>query len=154
MPPQTDAPPLHPNGHEQYEDESQEQIESAFKDLSALVGKEGTSMVTLSKQDMSLLKHILTAASEEYKEQIMWRLCDFIDEDEGMDHVNAYFEAKDLGMSTDYNIAITFSLVSSNRKTNKSNLMAQIMDTVQHGKWAPNFSKGKSNGHNPRSPIG
>lgn len=154
MPAQVDMPKLHPDGHEDMEDESQEQIDTVVKNLSDLMGKEGTSMVTMSKENLSLMKQILTAASEEYKEQIMWRMCDFVDEDEALDHVAAFYEAKDLGMDTDFNVAFIFALVSSNRKTNKSNLMAQILDTVQHGKWAPNFTKGKSNGHNPRSPIG
>jgi len=141
-----------PDGHEEGE-ESQEQLQTAYKKLQDLAGG-GTSMVTWTKQDLSLMKQILTAASEEYKEQIMWRMCDFVDEDEALDHVAAYFEAKDLGMDTDFNVAFMFALVSANRKTNKSNLISQILDTMQHAKWVPNFKKGQGNGHNPRSPLG
>ena len=132
--------------------ETQEQLDSAYKKLKNLAGG-GTSMVTMTKQDLSLMKQILTAASEEYKEQIMWRMCDFIDEDEALDHVAAYFEAKDLGMDTDFNVAFMFALVSANRKTNKSNLISQILDAMQHSKWVPSFKKGQDNGHNPRSPL-
>jgi hypothetical protein len=139
------------NGDEP-EAESQEQLQTAFKNLSELADG-GASMVTMSKQDLSLMKQILTAVSEEYKEQIMWRMCDFVDEDEALDHVAAYFEAKDLGMDTDFNVAFMFALVSANRKTNKSNLISQILDAMQHGKWTPYFKKGQSNGHNPRSPL-
>jgi len=134
------------------EEESQEQLQTVYKKLSELSG-DGASMVTMSKQDLSLMKQILTSASEEYKEQTMWRMCDFLDEDEALDHVAAFFEAKDLGMDTAFNVAFMFALVSANRKTNKSNLISQILDTVQHGKWAPNFKKGQGNGHNPRSPL-
>lgn len=140
------------NGHEP-EAETQEQLETVVKNLQDL-GDGKTSMVSLSKQDMSLMKQILTAASEKYKEQIMWRMCDFADEDEALDHVAAYYEAKDLGMDTDFNVAYMFALVSANRKSNKSNLIAQLLDTVQQGKWAPSFKKGKDNGHGySRSPI-
>lgn len=142
---------LNPDGHGDPEEETQEQLDTAFKRLSDLT-KGDASMVTMSKQDMSLMKQILTAASEEYKEQIMWRMCDFVDEDEALDQVAAYYEAKDLGMDTDFNVAFIFALVSANRKTNKTNLMSQILDTLQHAKFAPNM-KGKSNGHNPRSPL-
>ena len=103
------------DGHEEIEGETQEQLNSAYKKLTDLAGG-GTSMVTLTKQDLSLMKQILTAASEEYKEQIMWRMCDFIDEDEALDHVAAYFEAKDLGMDTGFNVAFMFALVSANRR--------------------------------------
>ena len=140
-------------GSDGHGEESQEQLQTAYKKLQDLAGG-GASMVTFSKQDMSLMKQILTAVSEEYKEQIMWRMCDFVDEDEALDHVAAYFEAKDLGMDTDFNVAFMFALVSANRKTNKSNLISQILDTMQHAKWVPNFKKGQGNGHNPRSPLG
>ena len=136
------------------EAESQEQLETAAKRLKDLVSGEGSSMVTMGKQDMALMKQILTAASEEYKEQIMWRMCDFIDEDEALDHVAAYYEAKDLGMDTDFNVAYMFALVSANRKTSKTNLMSQILDALQHAKFAPSFKKnGGNNGHGTRSPL-
>ncbi len=143
---------LAPDAHGDSEGETQEQLAAAFKKLSDLTGGDA-SMVTMSKQDLSLMKQILTAATEEYKEQIMWRMCDFVDEDEALDHVAAYYEAKDIGMDTDFNVAFMFALVSANRKTNKSNLMSQILDTLQHSKWAPKSTEGRSNGHNPRSPI-
>ncbi len=142
------------NGDTPQEEETQEQLATAFKNLKDLSGGGGTSMVTMSKQDMALMKQILTAATEEYKELIMWRMCDFVDEDEALDHVAAFYEAKDLGMDTGFNVAFIFALVSANRKTSKSNLTSQILDTMQHAKWAGNFNKGKDNGHNPRSPIG
>jgi len=132
--------------------ETQEQLDTAYKKLSDLSGG-GTSMVTMSKQDLSLMKQILTAASEEYKEQIMWRMCDFVDEDEAFNHVAGYYEAKDLGMDTSFNVAFMFALVSANRRTNKTNLIAQLLDARQHVKWAPNLTKGQKNGHNPRSPL-
>lgn len=134
------------------EEETQDQLTAAYKTLKGLTGGDA-SMVSMSKDSLSLMKQILTSASEEYKEQTMWRMCDFCDEDEALDHVAAYYEAKDLGMDTSFNVAFMFALVSANRKTNKTNLMSQILDTVQHGKWAPNMKRGKDNGYNPRSPL-
>ena len=141
---------INPNGHD--EDESQEQLDNVFKQLSAL-GDGETSLASMSKQDLSLMKQILSAASEEYKEQIMWRMCDFVDEDEALDHVAAYFEAKELGMETAFNVAYMFALVSANRKTNKSNLISQLLGALQMGKWAQQTQKGKTNGHSSRSPL-
>lgn len=134
------------------EEESQEQLDTAYKKLQDLTKPDG-SLVTMSKQDLSLLKQILSASSEKYREQIMWRMCDFLDEEEALDHVAAYYEAKDLGMDTDFNVAFMFALVSANRKTTHTNLMAQLIDAVQHGKWAQNFQKGKGNGHSRNSPL-
>ena len=133
-------------------DETQEQLDGSFKNLQSLTRGDG-SLVSVSKQDLSLLKQILSAATEEYKEQIMWRMCDFIDEDEALDHVAAYYEAKDLGMDTSFNVAFMFALVSANRRTTHSNLIGQLIDAVQHGKWAPNVTKGGGNGHSSRSPL-
>jgi len=148
----TKVTPLdHGNGTEP-EDETQEQLDTAFKNLQSLTKPDG-SLVSISKQDLSLLKQILTASTEEYKEQIMWRMCDFVDEDEALDHVAAYYEAKDLGMDTSFNVAFMFALVSANRKTGHTNLIGQLVDAVQHGKWAPAIGKGKGNGYNPRSPL-
>jgi len=142
------------NGHDP-EEETEEQIKAAFKNLSDLTGEDGrASMVTIGKQDLSLLKQILTAATEAYKEQIMWRMCDFADEDEALDHVSAYYEAKELGMDTNFNVAFMFALVSANRKISRTNLISQMLDSMQHAKWAPSATKGKSNGnYNPRSPL-
>lgn len=145
---------LNPNGHEDVEEETQEQLDTAFKTLSSLRREDG-SLVTLTKQDMSLLKAVLLTSTEKYREQQMWRMVDFLDDDEAMDHVAAYYEAKELGMGTDFNVAYMFALCSANRKTNKSNLIAQILDTVQHGKWVDN-NKGKKqyDRSNTGSPIG
>jgi hypothetical protein len=147
---------LTPGKNGDVEEETQEQLNNAYKNLTDLMGSgSGTSMVTMSKQDMSLMKQILTSASEAYKEQVMWRLCDFLDEEEALDHVNAFYEAKDLGMDTGYNVAYMYALVSANRKTNKTNLMSQVLDALQYSKWSKGNTKGSNDGNkNPRSPIG
>ncbi len=140
-------------GGDNQEEETQDQLKTAFKTLGQLTRPDG-SLVSMTKQDLSLLKQMLVVSSEEYRKQMMWRMCDFCDEEEALTHVSAYFEAIDLGMDTDLNVANMFSLVSANRRGIKNNLMAQLLDTLQHGKWAPTAQKGKQNGSvNPRSPL-
>lgn len=134
------------------EEEDQEQLATAYKKLGDLTRPDG-SLVSISKQDLSLLKQVLLA-SEAHKQEVMWRMCDFVDEEEALDHVAAYYEALDLGMDTSFNVAFMFALVSTNRKGYKNNLIAQLLDTLQHGKWAGTSIKGKSNGSgSTRSPI-
>lgn len=145
---------FNPDGHDDPEEESQEQLQGALKKLQSLTLPDG-SVVSMSKQELSLLQRILQAATEEYKEQSMWRMCSFIDTNEALDHVAAFYEAKELGMDTSFNVAFMFSLCSVNDKGTRSNLMAQLLDTLQHGKWAPGSMKGgkQSGSTNPRSPL-
>jgi hypothetical protein len=134
--------------------ESPEQIQGLYAKLSELKRGDG-SLVTLSKQDMSLMQKILTTGNEAYKDEQFWRMCSFLDEDEAKDHVDAFYEAKDLGMDTGFNVSYAFALVATNRKTAMTNLIAQLTDTLQHGKWAGAAQQGnKGQGHgNSRSPI-
>lgn len=142
------------NGHEEPEEESQEQLQVAHKKLTDLIGngKDG-ALVTFGKQELSLMQKILSTGSEKYREETMWRMCDFIDEDEALDHVAAYYEARDLGMDTSFNVAFAFALCSANRKITRTNLLAQLLDSLQHGKWAPAPQGKKRDGTNPRSPL-
>lgn len=140
------------HGEEDQIPESQEQLEGAFKKLSELTRRDG-SLVTLTKQDLSLLQQMLRGVTEEYREQSMWRMCDFCDENEALDHVAAYYEAKDLGMDTTFNVAFMFALCSANRKGFKNNVIAVISDTLQHGKWVGTKQKGKDGYVSPRSPL-
>lgn len=146
---------LKSNGHdESAEIENTEDYEGAWQKLSELTRKDNT-LVTFGKQEMSLMQKILSTGSESYREEQMWRMCDFIDEDEALDHVAAYYEAKELGMDTSFNVAYAFALVSANRKGNKTNLISMLTDTLQHGKWANTQTQKKgSKDANTRSPIG
>lgn len=143
------------NGHDtEPEQESQEQLTAVFKKLSDLKRGDG-SLVTLGKQELSLLQKMLSTGTEEYREQQMWRMGSFMDEDEALDHVAAFYEAKDLGMDTSFNVAYMFALCSVNRKGNfANNLLAILTDTLQHGKWANAPEGKKQHGNsNPRSPL-
>lgn len=145
---------LHPDGHED-EEESPEQLEAVYKKLKDLKGPDG-QLVTLGKQELSVVQKILSTATEKYREEQMWRMCDFTDDEEALDHVAAYYEARDLGMDTSFNVAYAFALCSTNRKGGfRNNLLANILDTLQHGKWASSYQKKDKYGSTkPRSPIG
>lgn len=139
-------------GNQEPEAETQEQLEAVHKRLSQLSRGNG-SLVTLSKQELSLLQKMLSTGTEEYRESQMWRMCSFLDEEEALDHIAAYYEAKELGMDTTFNISYAFALCSANRKNNfSSNLMSLLTDTLQNGKWA-NAEKRNKKDDNPRSPI-
>ena len=145
------------NGHDNPSEleETQDAIEQAY---AILDGKPRGSIspVTFAKQDMSLMQKILVTSTEEYREETIWRMMNFMDEEEALDHVAAYYEAKELGMDTSFNVAFAFALVATNRKTTQTSLISILLDTLQHGKWATNQTQSrKSNyGSNPRSPIG
>ena len=137
------------NGHDE---ESQEELQTAYKTLSELSAG-GTSMVQFSKQDLSLMKQILSTGSEEYREQTMWRMCDFLDEDEALDHVAAYYEAKDLGMDTTFNVAYMFALTSANRKTGNTSLIAKLLGVFDFSNKGGNQKRGNRGDYNSRSPL-
>jgi len=145
---------IHPNGHEP-EEESQEQLQAVYKTLKELKGPNG-QLVSMGKQDLALLKQILSANTEEYREQMFWRMVSFVDEDEAHNHVAAFYEAQELGMDTKFNVAYLFAMCSVNRKGNfTSNLITQLTDTMQMAKHAyPPNKKGNYGNGNPRSPIG
>jgi len=136
------------------EDESQEQLDTAYKRLSDLVGdgRDG-SLVTFGKTEMSLMQKILSTGTEKYRDQIFWRLVSFVDPRESMIHVNAYYEAVNLGMNTEYNVALMFALCSTYAHRTGTNLISQILDTLQHGKWAGNQQKRGNDGAHNRSPL-
>src|SRR4030042_539415 len=133
-------------------EETQEDIELAYKKLSELT-RPDHALVTLGKQELSLMQKILSTGSESYREEQIWRMCDFVDEDEALDHVAAYYEAKELGMDTSFNVAYAFALVSANRKGAKTNLISMLADTLQHGKWAGTQTQKKGSNANTRSPL-
>lgn len=133
--------------------ENEEELKVAWEHLSKLTRQDSAGL-TFGKQEMSLMQKILSTGSEAYKEEQLWRMCNFLDQDEALDHVAAYYEAKELGMDTGFNIAFAFALVSANRRTSGTNLLAMLLDTLQHGKWAGNNqSKRNRNDTTSRSPL-
>jgi len=139
------------NGHQP---ESDEQLHAIQAKLNELTRKDG-SVVTLTPQELGLLQTILRTTTEQFREEQMFRMMDFMDWDEALDHVAAYYEAKDLGMDTSFNVAFMFALCSVNRKGSRNNLIANILDTMQMGTWARsnNSGKKKDDTRNPRSPL-
>ncbi len=140
--------------HSGAEVETEEQLATAYKQLKDLVGKgQDGSLVSYGKQELSLMQKILSTGSEKYRNEQWWRECDFEDQEEAMKHVNAFFEAEELGMDTHFNVAYSFSLSSTNRKIVRNNLIAQLLSSLEHGKWASAQQGRKKDGTNPRSPL-
>jgi hypothetical protein len=142
------------NGHSD-EDvaETQEQLNVARLKLSNLTRPDG-QLVRLSPQQLSLMMRMLAVGSDKYNEQVMWRMCDFLDEEEAKDHVAAFYEAQDLGMDTGFNVAFMFALCSTNRKGNKTNLMSMLTDALHNFKYTDNSRRKKGEYSNPgRSPL-
>lgn len=140
------------NGH--HEEESPEQLQAAVKKLDALTRGTG-SVVSLTKQELGLMQTLLRTTTEKYREETLWRMADFLDDDQALDHVAAYYEAKELGMDTSFNVAFVFALCSVNRKGAETNLLSSILDSLQMAKHAGNtYRKDERGSNNPRSPIG
>lgn len=141
------------NGHDPDVTESMEQLNVARLNLDKLKREDGV-MVQMGKQELSLLQKMLTAP-ESVKDMQVFLIADFMDEEEALDHVAAYFEAKELGMDTNFNIAFMFALCATNRKGGKSNRVAMLLDSLQHVKYTTNTNSGKKGDgyYNPRSPI-
>jgi len=138
------------DGH--IEEETQEQLEAVHKRLKDLVRPDG-SLVSFGKAELSLMQKILSTGSETYREEQMWRMCRFSDRDEALDHVAAYYEAKELGMDTSFNVAYAFAIVSVEER-GSGNLLTQILDALQHAKWAQSDqTKNRRNNGNSRSPL-
>ena len=143
------------NGHgELPPEETQEQIDAAAALLSLEELADG-DIVSVTKEQLSLFQKMLTTATEKYREETIWRMGSFLDEDEAHNHVAAYYEAKELGMSTSFNVAYMFALCSANRKGNfANNLISLLTSTMKESKFPQ--QKGKHEQYsstNPRSPL-
>lgn len=144
---------LNPNG-DKGDEETQEQLDAIAAQLSLEELADG-QIVSITKQELSLLKQMLVTSTETYREETIWRMVSFLDEEEAMDHVAAYYEAKDLNMNTSENVAYMFALCSANRKGNfDNNLLTALLGTLRESKF-PKQTKGRSEyaSTNPRSPL-
>lgn len=136
------------------EEESQEQLQAVYKKLSDLKREDGV-LVTLTKQDLSLLKTLIHAPEREDDFIRIALICDFLDEDEANRELEAFYEAQRLGMDTNYNIAHALSRAAVNRKGgHTSSRVAMLLDTMSHQKFTTNQPRQKyGNYTNPRSPL-
>jgi hypothetical protein len=134
--------------------EETEDLEVIRKNLSDL--KRGDSpTLSLSKQDISLLKQLLHAPENADAFIKIIQICDFLDEEEANRELDAFYEADRLGMNTNYNIAHALSRSSINRKgAHNTSRIGALLDTLSHQKFTTNQPKGSGNGNkNSNSPI-
>lgn len=136
------------------EEETQEELQVAYKKLSELAGPDG-SVVRMSKESLSMMKQMIHGP-EKYNDltQILL-ICDFLSEDEANDELNAFYEAKRYGMDTQYNVDHALSRASINRKGgHSSSRVAVLLETLGRQKFSKNGQKERHVTSNPRSPIG
>lgn len=117
--------------------------------------KEYPAISNLGHTELSLLKQMISAP-EEYRRQQFFLICEFLDREDALDHVAAYYEADELGMDTGFNVAYMFACVASNEKgAIKNNRIAAILDSLSHYRFTSNTPKeeAKRTGSNERGPI-
>ena len=135
--------------------ETQEELQSAHKKLSDLVRGDGR-LISMSKEQLGLLKQFIHAPESETDSFIsIVFLLDFVSEDERQDVVNAYYEAKALGMDTKWNMADALSRAATNRKgAHVNSRVATIGDIMSHQKQTSYTGGSKKSGYvNPKSPL-
>lgn len=137
-----------------HEEETQEELQTAYKKLSELAGPDG-SVVRMSKESLSMMKQMIHGPDKYNDLTQILLICDFLSEDEANDELNAFYEAKRYGMDTQYNVDHALSRASINRKGgHSSSRVAVLLETLGR----QNFKSGKQREHNgnrnPRSPIG
>jgi hypothetical protein len=141
------------DNHHEPEEETQEQLKGVFKNLSDLAREDGT-LVRMTKQQLSLLQQALHSPDDGDSFTKVALILDFETEEERRKVVDAYYEAKRLGMDTAWNIADALSRCATNRKnSHRTNRLGWIGETLSHQKFTSNQPAGKKDGTNPRSPI-
>jgi len=139
--------------------ETPEEIQVAIKNLGQLGGRQDGTLVSMSKQQLSLLQQALHSPDTGAETDSFIRLAlilDFSSEEERRKVVDAYYEAVRLGMDTKWNIGDALSRCATNRpNSHHTNRLGWIGETLSHQKFTTNSSAGGKNGAtNPRSPIG
>lgn len=117
---------------------------------------EKSAVSNIVQNELGLLKTVLMASAyEDLKEHLFWRMCSFCDEEEALDHVAAYHEAKELGMDTDLNINFIFALCSANRQINHSNLVSEVLGSISSFHYTTNERKDRKgrSGDAERGPL-
>ena len=146
------------DGHDPEADEAIEEqivkVKGVIKDLDDFKRGDGI-LVRGTKEQLSLLNKMI-ASPDDTLDRFTSALsrANFIDDLEMRRHINAYSEAVELGMSTEFNIQMLEGLRGTNRKGGfKSNLIAALLDGLSHQKYTANVPRQKDGSTNTRSPI-
>ncbi len=135
------------------ETEDQGTLNAAYKKLSELRGEDGV-VVSLTKQELGILKQLIHAPERTASLTDILLICDFLTEEEADDELEAYYEAKRLGMDMQFNIDHALSRAAVNRKGHRSSRAAMVMDAMSHQRFTSNVPKGKyDKSSNPRGPL-
>lgn len=149
---------FHLNGHDTAEAVSDtatdEEIKAVQKKLGDLTRGE-SPLLSMTKNDISLLKQMLHAPDNSDDFTRIVQICDFLDEDEANRELEAFYEAVRLGMNTQYNISHALSRSSINRKgAHRNSRVAALLDALSHQKFTSNAPRSANGSKNPNSPLG
>lgn len=111
-------------------------------------------LASLNAEGLSLLKQMITVP-EQFRKQQIFLLAEFMDGEEALDHVAAYYEAEELGMTTDFNVAYMLALAATNRKENsRYNRVAAILGSLSSFRYTTNQPKSeKHDSGDRRGPL-
>lgn len=143
------------NGHGSTSEiaETEEELKVIRKKMDE-VARGSSPILSLSKQDIGLLKQLIHSPEKSDEFIRIVQICDFLDEDERNRELEAYYEAVRLGMSTEYNIAHALSCASINRKgAHRNSRVAALLDALSHQKITSNTPKGNNGNSNAKSPL-
>ena len=141
------------DGDREDKGETSETLKKTFQNLDDFEGKDGV-LVSMSKQQLSILKQMINAPEHPRELTEILLICDFLSEGEADDELTAFYEAKRLGMDTQFNIDHALSRAAINRKGHRTSRAAMVMDTMSHYKYTGNAPKGNyERSSSPRSPL-
>jgi len=125
---------------EGYSEEEEARVKTA-RDKVEEWQKNDSQIASLSGVELSLLRQMLTVP-EEYRRQQIFLISEFMDQEEALDHVAAYYEALELGMDTGFNVAYMMALAATNRRENaRSNRVAAILASLSSFRYTTNTPK-------------
>lgn len=143
------------DGHHEPEQipETKEQLEAVKLKLSKLADPDSPA-IHLTKEQLGLLKSMITApeSDDKYREALL--IADFLDDEEADNFINAIWESKRYGMDIGPDLDWALARAAVNRNQPRTNRVAQIMDTLSHAKFTTySTQKGKDGQKFSRSPI-
>ena len=130
--------------------EETEDLDAVRKNLEKLTRGDGT-LVTVPKQYMGVLQKLASTieGDDQYRQALY--MADFLNEGDAQDAAAAIMEAKRYGGSVEPIVDQIIAMCAVNRRGNKTNRAAQILDVLNHYSVTNHSSSGgrRGNGANP-----
>ena len=140
-----------------------ERLTPVLKELSELAHRDG-QVVSLTPQQLSLLQQFIHHP-DSFQDDPMIQMCfvlEFEDDDERRCVMDAYAEARELGMDISWNIRDAISRAATPSKMGQRMSRVQLIgEILTHSKFTTNYqpssgnnNQGGRNGGRPNSPLG